>query len=171
MSFTKVILETPYAGNIQLNLRYARICTRDCLLKGEAVFASHLIYTQKGVLSDTDPTERALGIEAGLAWGSVAAKVIVYTDLGITKGMELGIKRATQEGRIIEYRNIPNWNSEAIEDVVNPAALAYAAYGKTTNFKNFQSNPMPEWIDLPESVQKAWWAATQAVMEHVLQSS
>jgi len=64
----RVVLESPYAGNfIQrwLNRRYARRCMRDCLRRGESPFASHLLYTQPGVLRDTVALERRLGIEAG----------------------------------------------------------------------------------------------------------
>jgi len=39
------------------------------------------------------------------------------------------------------------------------AMAMYNAYGETTNFKNFQGNPMPAWEELPESIQKAWIAA------------
>ena len=39
-----VLLESPYAGYVERNLAYARACMRDCLLRGEAPFASHLLY-------------------------------------------------------------------------------------------------------------------------------
>jgi len=65
----RVILESPYAGDVATNVAYARRALRDCLLRGEAPFASHLLYTQPGVLDDTLPDERACGIEAGLIWG------------------------------------------------------------------------------------------------------
>ena len=67
-----VIIESPYAGNVPLNLLYLRACMRDCLSRGEAPFASHALYTQPGVLDDGDPAERAHGIEAGFAWRAVA---------------------------------------------------------------------------------------------------
>ncbi len=47
-----VILESPYGGTpeeVERNVKYARACLRDCLLRGEAPFASHLLYTQPGV--------------------------------------------------------------------------------------------------------------------------
>ena len=40
-----VIIESPYAGNVEENEEYARKCLRDCLMRGEAPFASHLLYT------------------------------------------------------------------------------------------------------------------------------
>lgn len=107
-----VVIESPYAGNgyseedIQRSLRYVRAVMHDCLLRGEAPFASHALYTQDGVLDDKNPDERKLGIEAGFNWGNFATKTIVYTDLGISKGMELGIERAVEMKREIVYRSL-----------------------------------------------------------------
>lgn len=38
----------------------------------------------------------------------------------------------------------------------------YEAYGGYTDWKNFQGNPMPQWNELPERIQKAWETAAQA---------
>ena len=101
-----VILESPFAGDVEKNLEYARKCMRDCFLKGEFPFASHLLYTQEGVLDDMNKEERKLGIEAGLCWGKFASKTVVYTDLGISEGMRLGVERAEEVGRVVEYREL-----------------------------------------------------------------
>lgn len=102
-----VILESPYAGDVEKNVEYARRCLRDSLLRGEAPIASHLLYTQPGVLNDADPGERALGIEAGLAWHDPETTVaVVYEDLGITAGMKQGIERAIGKGIPVEFRKI-----------------------------------------------------------------
>ncbi len=102
----RVILESPYAGDVAANEAYARSALRDCLLRGEAPIASHLLYTQPGVLDDLNPEERALGIEAGLSWGVEAEATVVYTDRGISRGMSYGIERAQREGRPVEYRTL-----------------------------------------------------------------
>jgi hypothetical protein len=102
----KVIVETPYAGDIETNLTYLRACMRDCLLRGEAPFASHGLYTQPGVLRDEVPEERQHGIEAGFAWRAASDKTIVYTDLGISKGMQYGIAHAESLAHPIEYRKL-----------------------------------------------------------------
>ena len=104
-----VILESPYAGDIERNVAYARACLRDSLLRGEAPIASHLLYTQPGVLRDEIPEERAIGIAAGLAWLRVAGATVVYQDLGITEGMKHGIRTALEAGLPVEYRNVPRW--------------------------------------------------------------
>ena len=103
----RVIVESPYAGDVERNIRYARAAMKDCLLRREAPYASHLLYTQEGVLDDKNPAERKLGMEAGFAWGAVADYVVVYTDLGITDGMKLGIEKREGERRSIKYRTLP----------------------------------------------------------------
>lgn len=82
-----IILESPYAGEVELNLAYARRALHHCLTLGEAPIASHLLYTQPGVLDDTDSTERAWGIQAGLEWLRVCDLQVFYTDLGWSSGM------------------------------------------------------------------------------------
>jgi hypothetical protein len=106
-----VIIESPYAGEANKNIRFARACMRDSLNRGEFPFAMHLLYTQDGILNDDIPEERNWGIEAGLAWGKHAGKTVVYTNLGISAGMEKGIQRAREEGREIEYRELHSWIS------------------------------------------------------------
>lgn len=105
-----VIVESPYRGvddeQTERNLKYARRCMRDCLYRGEAPFLSHALYTQPGVLDDKNPVERLAGIDAGLAWLKVSDYHVVYTDLGITQGMEYGIAAAVAAGKRIEYRKL-----------------------------------------------------------------
>jgi hypothetical protein len=103
---TRVILETPYRGDIDVNISFARACLRDCLLRGESPIASHLLYTQEGVLDDNDADQRRLGIKAGLAWVHVADATVVYTDLGITEGMQQGIDFALDAGREVIMRTL-----------------------------------------------------------------
>lgn len=102
----RVVVESPFAGDVQKNIDYARKCMADCLKRGEAPFASHLLYTQDGILDDDIPHERELGIEAGFVWGELAEKVVVYQDLGISSGMQLGIDKASARGVPVEYRRI-----------------------------------------------------------------
>lgn len=101
-----VILESPFAGDVQANIEYARKCVRHSLSLGEAPIASHLLYTQKGILDDNIPEERNWGINAGLAWKKVAQGSVVYADRGISKGMEYGIKAAKAAGLPVEIRYI-----------------------------------------------------------------
>ena len=101
-----VILETPFAGDIKKNIEYARACMKDCFKRGEFPFASHLLYTQEGILDDNFSEDRKLGMEAGLAWGKHAVATVVYTDLGISEGMKKGIEQAQKDGRVVEERRL-----------------------------------------------------------------
>jgi hypothetical protein len=103
-----VLVESPLAAptieGLVRNKKFARACLRDALGRGEAPYASHLLYAQEGLLNDDIAEERALGIHAGLVWGKLASKTVVYTDLGISSGMQRGMDRAVREGREVEHR-------------------------------------------------------------------
>jgi hypothetical protein len=105
-----VIVESPYAGDVERNMAYARAAMADCLRRGEAPYASHLLYTQPGVLDDTVPAERKLGIDAGHAWLAGADLVAFYVDLGWSPGMTLGSVSALTAGVSTTYRNISGWD-------------------------------------------------------------
>jgi hypothetical protein len=111
-SLIRTIIESPFAGDRQRNESYLNKAIAHSLQKSEAPFASHAIYTKEGILDDTKPAERRAGIDAGLAWSEVAQKAVVYTDLGITDGMREGIERHKANGKIVEYRQLPNWQAE-----------------------------------------------------------
>lgn len=101
-----VIVESPYAGDVRANEEYARKCLADCIKRGEAPFASHLLYTQAGVLDDAIPEERRKGMTAGFAWLAKADASVVYIDHGISKGMIEGIKKAWALGIPVETRTL-----------------------------------------------------------------
>ena len=108
----RVIIESPFAGpapaDVARNIRYLRACLRDSLLRGEAPFASHAIYTLPGVLDDTNPEERKMGMEAGFCWGRAESGIltVAYVDLGISPGMQEGIGRAKVRGQEVEERRL-----------------------------------------------------------------
>lgn len=112
----RVIVESPYAGDVKANTAYARRVMLDSLARGEAPLLSHLLYTQ--VLDDLDPDQRAAGMEAGWSWLAGAEAVVVYEDQGVTKGMMRGIARAEREGVVVERRRLEMFASEY------PAAFA-----------------------------------------------
>jgi hypothetical protein len=105
----RVILESPYAGDVEGNVAYARAALRDCLERGEAPIASHLLYTQPGVLRDDVPEEREWGIAAGLAWSDtfVCEAAVFYVDRGWSNGMKAAKKHHEENGTPCEYRQIP----------------------------------------------------------------
>ena len=114
-----VVLESPYAGDVDRNVAYARAAVGDCLRRGEAPIASHLLFTQPGILDDDVPEERRLGIDAGLAWHAVADAIVFYLDLGWSSGMYGALDRirtfnmaARSGGRPtvpVEQRRLDGW--------------------------------------------------------------
>lgn len=102
----RVIIESPYAGNIERNMEYARRCIADAISRHEAPFLSHVLYAHTGALDDSDPDQRALGITAGTAWIECAEFTAAYTDYGISPGMQLGINFAIAKGKLIQFRKI-----------------------------------------------------------------
>ena len=111
---TRVLIESPFGRNVDgskctadeydRNEVYVRRALKDSLQRGEAPFASHALYTL--VLHDTDLEERKMGMEAGFAWGAVTDIVAVYTDYGITPGMNEGLLRWWAQELAVEHRTI-----------------------------------------------------------------
>jgi len=103
----RVVVESPFAGDFEKNIEYARAAMADCIKRGEAPYASHLLFTQDGILDDTVPKERELGIQAGFEWGTFAMARVIYIDRGISHGMLRGIEEAHRLGQAVEFRAIP----------------------------------------------------------------
>jgi len=121
-----VVVETPYAGEVPLHLRYVRACMRDCLLRGEAPFASHHQYTAPGVLRDEIPAERQQGIRAGFAWRGFAHKTVFYVDYGWSMGMQLARVAAAQIEQPFEVRLLgPTWLEDQVARESHGDALAH----------------------------------------------
>jgi hypothetical protein len=106
-----VIIESPYAGDIEANTEYARLAMRDSLERGEYPIASHLLYTQPHILDENKPEEREWGIRAGLAWRAVAEKAVFYVDRGWSGGMKAARDVYEREGKPFEERSITPPNS------------------------------------------------------------
>jgi hypothetical protein len=150
----RVILESPYKGATRRNRIYGRACVRDCLLKGEAPIASHLLYTQPGVLRDHIDHERQRGIDAGLAWRHVADATVVYCDLGVTAGMQYGIQAATVAGIPIEYRSLgwqPPWWLRVLVRVEQCATRVRACCLRVRNLR--AAMPRPPAVTQPSTDQ------------------
>lgn len=99
-----VAIESPYAGEVLSNLAYLRRAMADALARGEAPYASHALYTQEGVLDDTKPEERKLGIDAGFAWADRADEIAFYLDRGWSGGMISAFSRWQEKGKRISLR-------------------------------------------------------------------
>lgn len=116
----RVIIESPYAGDLARNHRYLGRAVRHSLSLGESPYASHGFFTN--FLDDTDPAERKAGMLAGLEWSKAAEAVVYYLDLGMSPGMLFALEKHTQALRTIEARvladqtflsfNYTNWKGE-----------------------------------------------------------
>ncbi len=101
-----VAIESPYAGDVEGNVAYLKRCILDSLGRGESPYASHLFFTQPGLLDDRQPIERLAGIAAGFAWAEKADLVAVYVDRGISRGVNEGVARALAANQPIEFRTL-----------------------------------------------------------------
>lgn len=124
----RVAVESPFGAPTQdiinENISYAKACVNDCLKRGEAPYASHLFFTQEGLLDDNDPDERMLGIMAGKEWEKAAVRTAVYVDRGISSGMKLGIEICKDIGRPIVYRSLGDrWQTADGEKAIEELSL------------------------------------------------
>jgi hypothetical protein len=112
----RVVVESPYAGDVAANAAYARRAMHDSVRRGEAPFLSHLLYTQgpTGALAGevgnkSDPAHwitREEGLECASAWRRSADAVVFYVDRGWSGGMRAAKKEALRMGLTIEERAI-----------------------------------------------------------------
>ena len=61
--FKPVIIESPFAGDLERNARYLSECILDCIENDESPYASHRMFT--AALDDTNPAQRANGMHVG----------------------------------------------------------------------------------------------------------
>jgi hypothetical protein len=83
-------------AELQLHAVYLDACLSDSLRRNEAPFASHGLYTRRGVLDDAKPEERERGIRAGFAWREASHASCFYVDLFWSGGMGRGREAATE---------------------------------------------------------------------------
>jgi hypothetical protein len=102
----RVVVESPYKGEVERNLAYLRACWLDCLRHGESPYSSHALYTQPDVLDDSVPEERELGIRAGFAWAEAADLRAFYVDLGVSDGMIKARNHAEELRQSFELRKL-----------------------------------------------------------------
>jgi hypothetical protein len=108
-----VIVESPFAGDLERNRKYLDACLADCYRRGEAPHASHAIGPR--ALDDRDPEQRRKGIEAGYAWWPSATRIVFYIDHGMSSGMQASLTRAGIVGAVVEFRFVDGWNPKTLE--------------------------------------------------------
>lgn len=99
-----VFICSPYRGDTEANTTYAQQAVLDSFGRGEAPFAPHLLYPQ--VMDDGDEVDRNVATTAANAWLEFSDTLAVYTDLGISAGMQDEIAFAEENEIEIEYRQL-----------------------------------------------------------------
>ena len=95
-----VFICSPFAGDIENNVKAARKYCSFAVEMGYIPFAPHLLFPQ--FLDDNDPNERQLGLFFGNALMSKCAEVWVFGGT-ISAGMEAEIKRARWKDYRLRY--------------------------------------------------------------------
>lgn len=104
------------------NTYYARAAMLECLQRGEAPFASHLLYTQ--VLDDDHQEERKLGMCAGLEitrslLGGTCEHAF-YVDLGMSSGMKAAFEAFKDKRATVSMRSLGDAAMKWYVDRVGP---------------------------------------------------
>lgn len=100
MARPKVYVVSPFAGDIENNVRQARRYCRFAASKNAVPVASHLLYPQ--FLRDNDPRERELGLLFGLALLKSCKEVWCFGNEK-SKGMQQELEEAARLGKTIRY--------------------------------------------------------------------
>lgn len=95
-----IYMASPYAGDVEKNITFAKQACRYVMEQGHAFFAPHLLYPQ--ILDDTDPAERKIGLKLGLRMLVICDEIWVCSGR-ISPGMEAEIELAKQLGIPIRY--------------------------------------------------------------------
>lgn len=95
-----VYICSPYAGDIEANVKSARAYSRFAVETGYIPIAPHLLFPQ--FLNDAVPAERELGLFLGNAIMSKCSEVWVFGQ-NISAGMEAEIKRAKWKNYRLRY--------------------------------------------------------------------
>lgn len=95
-----VYICSPYAGEVETNVKSARKYSRFAVDKGYIPIAPHLLFPQ--FLNDNDSKERQLGMHFGMALLSKCSEVWVFGDV-VSAGMEAEIKKAVWKNYRIRY--------------------------------------------------------------------
>ena len=95
-----VYICSPYAGDVETNVKAAQRYSRFAVDSGYLPIAPHLLFPQ--FLRDADPKERQLGLFFGNALMSKCSEVWVFGEY-ISSGMEAEIRRAKWKNYRLRY--------------------------------------------------------------------
>ena len=98
----KVFISSPFAGDVQRNIKNARRYCAFAVRSGYIPFAPHLFYPQ--FLSDGDTEQRELGLFMGMVFLDSCKEVWVFGER-ISSGMQQEIDRAEKRDIPIRFFN------------------------------------------------------------------
>lgn len=110
-----IYVASPFAGDMEQNIEYAKQACRAVMESGHAFFAPHLLYPS--ILDDTVPEERQLGIDMGLSMLSRCNELWVFGET-ISAGMQAEIQEAQRIG-------IPVRRMDLGEELTKPHAYSF----------------------------------------------
>ena len=96
----RIFVCSPYAGNVEANVKIAEDICKDMVRLGYAPFAPHLFYTR--FLDDGNITDRKLGIICGQTFMEICDEVCLYSQNGISDGMNSDLDYAKSLGKPIK---------------------------------------------------------------------
>ena len=107
-----VYIASPYAGDVEGNVEFAKAACRLAMEQGSTPVAAHLLYPQ--MLDDTVPKQRELGIRMGLKLLGACSELWLCGSR-VSGGMQEELKEAWRHR--IPVRRIPR---EAVEEFLQP---------------------------------------------------
>ncbi len=98
MNMKMIYLASPYDGNLEKNVAFAKAGCDFVMKQGHGFFAPHLTYTK--ILDDSDPRQRKVALEMALTMLKRCDELWVFRFSGedITPAMSVEISFAKQEG-------------------------------------------------------------------------
>ncbi len=114
-----IYVASPYAGDVERNIRFAKQACRYVMEQGHAFFAPHLLYPK--LLDDTNQLERQAGLDMGLAILSRCDELWACGER-MSPGMIQEIEQAEKLGIPIRYLST--------EQILNGQKPVYAIWAK-----------------------------------------
>lgn len=116
-----IYIASPYAGEVEKNVAFAKLACRYAISQGHTPIAVHLLYPQ--MLRDSEPAERELGLKLGHRVLEVCDELWACGDTFST-----GMRREMEEaGRLhINIRRVPEGELRAAMDQEEAPALTAA---------------------------------------------
>lgn len=102
----RAYLISPFSGDTTRNISYAIRCMHHALAAGYSPYASHVLFAASGCLDDTEPKDRAFGMEAGYAFLATCEIALCFMDLHVSTGMRADLDAARRLSVPIEYLSV-----------------------------------------------------------------